>query len=669
MIARRLVSLVLLLGISLARSGEKDAAGSLIARGPYLQLATPTSIYVVWRTEQRIEPVVRFGRNLNDLNRQANGTNIITRVALGTNKHEVRLLTNRWPDIVKLPKLHSATPGTFQYEALVSGLAPDTLYYYAVFDGEYPLTERDPSYQFRTHPLAGTPRPARFWAVGDSGTGREKQHHVHTAMLNFTAQDKRPIDFCLHLGDMAYSRGRDPEFQTRFFEMYDVTLRNKVCWPTFGNHEGVTSRGTNGVGPYFDAYVCPTNGQAGGVPSGLESFYSFDFGRIHFISLNSHDVDRKPTGAMAKWLKRDLDRTKADWLVAYFHHPPYSKGSHDSDREKQLIEMRTHIMPILESGGVDLVLAGHSHIYERSMLMDGAYATPTVSENVILDDGDGDPAGDGAYRKSGGRAPNAGTVAVVAGHGGTTLRRKATMPVMRKTIVEHGSVIIDINGDTLTGLMIDRFGDRRDLFRIVKRGRITPMHLAYPWQPPYWKPAAGPGGEDPAAEAPEDFIAMIPKNADWQYLTGQHPDGDGWTKPGFDASGWKVGPAGFGYGGQDIRTELPEMKDNYSVVYIRHSFEIEHADQIPDIGLMISYDDAFIAYLNGKEVVRKGVGKSSGKNAKEIKAHDAGKFTYYPLKEFEKALKDGTNVLAIEGHNVRIDNDDFTLDPYLIIED
>jgi hypothetical protein len=84
---------------------------------------------------------------------------------------------------------------------------------------------------------------------------------------------------------------------------------------------------------------------------------------------------------------------------------------------------------------------------------------------------------------------------------------------------------------------------------------------------------------------------------------------------------------------------------------------------------MISYDDAFIAYLNGKEVVRKGVGKGSGKNAKEIKSHDGGRFHYYPLKDFGKILKDGTNVLAIEGHNARIDSNDFTLDPYLIVED
>jgi len=56
---------------------------------------------------------------------------------------------------------------------------------------------------------------------------------------------------------------------------------------------------------------------------------------------------------MAQWLKADLEKTKAKFLVAFFHHPPYTKGSHDSDTEGQLIEMREYIMPILESGGVD----------------------------------------------------------------------------------------------------------------------------------------------------------------------------------------------------------------------------------------------------------------------------------------------------------------------------
>ncbi len=639
------------------------------ARAPYVQLATPHSIAVVWRTDGPITPVVRFGRTVEQLDQKVTSASIVTRVSLTTNKAELKVLQEKQPELFRLPKLHSAPAGLFQYEARLTGLEPNTQYYYAVYDGEWRLTELDPSYGFVTHPPKGEAKPTRFWVVGDSGTGREAQHTVHAAMLEWVKKDQRPLDFYLHLGDMAYDRGRDVQFQSRFFEMYEPTLRHVVCWPTMGNHEGATSKGTNGVGPYYDAYVCPTRGEAGGVPTGTEAYYSFDYGRTHLICLDSHDLDRKPTGLMARWLGLDLERTKADWIIAYFHHPPYTKGTHDSDREKQLIEMRKHIMPILESGGVDLVLAGHSHIYERSMLMDGAYDTPTVAEGVILDDGEGDPRQGGEpYRKSPGINPNAGTIQVVAGNGGTVVGRKGTCPVMRKIVVEHGSVLIDIDGDTLRGTMINKFGDVMDVFELVKRSPVVHQRLLTPRLPPEWKKPKTPGDELPA-EPPEDFFVAIPKYAEWTYLAGDHPEGTRWTEIKFDAKGWKQGEAPFGYEYKESRTVLDDMRGHYSVVYMRHEFEVEHADHIAELGLMINYDDGFIAYLNGKEVVRRGVGKGNGKTAQQVKGHDATKYSYFPLKDFEKFLRDGVNVLAIEGHNTSIDSHDFLIDPYLLIED
>lgn len=637
-------------------------------RSPYVQLATPNSMVVVWRTDGEIEPVVRYGGAPDQLDFVVAASSIVTRVALTTNKTELKKLEEKKPELFRLPKLHSAPAGLVQYEARVTGLAPETRYYYAVFDGKRRLTEPDASYHFKTHPPKGESRPARFWVVGDSGTGREPQHNVHSAMIDWIQEEKRPLDFYLHLGDMAYSRGRDVEFQTRFFEMYEPTLRNLVCWPTMGNHEGGTSKGTNGVGPYYDAYVCPTRGEAGGVPTGTEAYYSFDYGRIHFICLDSHDLDRKPTGLMARWLKLDLERTKAEWLVAFFHHPPYTKGTHDSDREKQLIEMRQHIMPILESGGVDLVLTGHSHIYERSMLIDGAYATPTVAEGVVLDDGEGDPTKGEPYKKSSGLTPNGGNIQIVAGHGGTTVGRKGTLPLMRKIIVEHGSVIIDIDGDTLRGTMLNKFGEVRDVFGLVKRGQVTHQRLFSPWQPTPWKKPKS-TGEEISSEPPEDFFVAIEKNSEWSYLAGTIPEGNKWTELKFDAKGWKKGGAPFGYSYKEARTVLDDMKGNYSSIYMRHEFVVEQADYIAELGLMINYDDGFVAYLNGKEVVRKGVGKGSGKDAQQIKSHDATRYGYFPLKDFEKHLRDGVNVLAIEGHNSSLDSHDFLIDPYLLIED
>lgn len=640
---------------TLAADGEIKSAA--IARPPYLQLATPDSVVIVWRTLGRSEPIVRYGSKPDALDQQAPAKEIVTRVSPDHQGDQ------------DLPRLHSAPEDTWQYEARISGLDPETTYYYAVFDGDKRLAGGDETFRFATHPERGTSRPLRFWVVGDSGTGEKDQAMVHEAMVQYTTREARPLDMYLHVGDMAYGSGTDDQFQNYFFAMYEPTLRNTVCWAAMGNHEGHTSKGETGEGPYYDCYVLPTTAQAGGLASGTEAYYSFDYGRVHFICLDSHDLDRTRAGAMARWLKADLEKTRADWLIAFWHHPPYTKGSHDSDRESQLIEMRTHIMPILESGGVDLVLTGHSHIYERSMLMDGAYSTPTVAENVILDDGDGDPTGDGAYRKSAGLHPNEGTVQIVAGHGGARVSRKGTMPVMRKIVVEHGSVIVNVHEDTLTAIMLNKDGATRDLFSIVKSGQVTPQRIAHPWQAPAYTPTVAARPVPPVPQPtslPSDATDLIAQHAEWEYLSGSQPTGD-WTQFDFVAEGWKVGTAGFGYGDNDDSTVLPGMQDKYTAVYIRGEFEVESTARDGEIGLVINYDDAFIAYVNGKEVLRVGVGQGSGKDAKQIDGHEAGGYAYFPLRDVARLLRADENVLAIEGHNSGADSSDFTLDPYLVI--
>ena len=114
---------------------------------------------------------------------------------------------------------------------------------------------------------------------------------------------------------------------------------------------------------------------------------------------------------MLTWLEADLANTAQDWIIAYWHHPPYSKGSHDSDSEQRLYEMRENVVPILEDYGVDLVFTGHSHSYERSFLIDGHYGdAASFNDSFKVDLGDGNEASDGAYQK-----PNLGP----EGHRGT----------------------------------------------------------------------------------------------------------------------------------------------------------------------------------------------------------------------------------------------------------
>ena len=639
----------------------------VLTRGPYLQCATPQGVSIVWRLRVRTDPSVRFGTSATELKQSVPAKSIITRYT-----------EDDLPPGSKEIPLAAAPTGTRQMEATLTGLQADTLYHYAIYSGAERLTPATVDFTFRTLPVPGTARDSLFWVVGDSGTGNSVQARVHTAMRDWLKKENRTLDGYLHVGDMAYGSGLDSEFQGYFFESYQETLRNTVCWPAMGNHEGRHSNGQTATGPYYDAYITPSTAQSGGLPSGTEAYYSFDFGRAHFICLNSHDMPRDPAGIMAQWLKADLEKTRADWLIAFWHHPPYTKGSHDSDKEQQLIEMRSMIMPILESGGVDLVLCGHSHIYERSMLMDGAYATPTVSENIILNDGDGSPAGGGAYRKSAGLRPNEGTIQIVAGHGGTTLSRKNNpSPVMRSTILEFGSVLLDLKGNTLTSSMLNAEGQIHDTFQLIKEGRATVKRIAKPWQPPQLKgprivplKGADPGGdkEGQSLFLSKTAITLIPVGSDWQYLAGSKPT-YGWQEPSFNAPGWLNGKAGFGYNDKDDATPIPQMRNQFRYVCIRREFELTGREKPENFRLIISYDDAFIAYLNGREVRRVNVETGNLESIRGVSPHEAkGKFEVFTLAIPPGTLKAGKNVLAIEGYNDDLDSSDFTLHPALFLE-
>jgi hypothetical protein len=170
---------------------------------------------------------------------------------------------------------------------------------------------------------------------------------------------------------------------------------------------------------------------------------------------------------MLRWLADDLQSTSQRWIIAFWHHPPYSKGSHDSDFEIELVEMRENVLPILEAGGVDLVLSGHSHSYERSMFIDGHYdVSTTLMPAMIKDPGDGREAGDGAYQKT--AAPHAGAVYVVTGTAGQVSGGSYNHPVMFTSLPELGSFVLDVTGDRLDAHFVSIDSTAHDEFTIVK---------------------------------------------------------------------------------------------------------------------------------------------------------------------------------------------------------
>lgn len=422
------------------------AQGTLL-RGPYLQVATPTSIVIRWRTDQPATSVVRLGPGPQALDRTVSDEKLVT-----------------------------------EHEVTVIGLQPETRYYYSVGSQSGILQGGNDNY-FQTTPLAGKAGKYRFGVLGDCGTNSVMQDEVKARMAEYLGDNY--MNAWLLLGDNAYSFGRDAEYQSNFFAHYkDSFLPKSPLFPAPGNHDydnDNPGRQNDHKVPYYDIFTMPTQGESGGEPSGTEAYYSFDYGNVHFLSLDSYGREDNATrlydtlGRQVQWIKKDLAANKnKDWIVAYWHHPPYSKGSRDSDGDPEMTAIRENFIRILENNGVDLILCGHSHVYERSRLMRGHYgysSTFDASKHVIdrssaRYDGTDDSC---PYIKN--TPQSRGTVYVVAGSGGQLGNPKADFPhkAMYYSDAERGGgLMLEVESNRLDLKWIASDGVIRDKFTIEK---------------------------------------------------------------------------------------------------------------------------------------------------------------------------------------------------------
>lgn len=419
-------------------------AQTVITRGPYLQANTSNSIKIKWRTSQSVPSRVQYGISPVILNQQ---------VLIPGNRTE--------------------------HEVLITGLNANTKYYYNVGTDQNILAV-SPNYHFKTNPTLGSnDQTIQMWVLGDCGTGNNDQRAVRDGFKNYMV-GKGDINGIILLGDNAYDFGTDGQYQDAFFQnMYEDIICNKTIWPCPGNHDYYSGAdAATQTGPYYDIFAPTKNGEAGGLASNTEAYYSYNIGNTHFISLDSHDSSRDSTGAQATWLKADLAQNQSDFTIVYFHHAPYTKGSHNSDNpfpfiDGELPEMRQEIMPILERYGVDLVLSGHSHSYERSYLLNGHYGNSnTLTPAMKIQNTGGEFPGSCPYHKKakvGQRSK--GTVYAVCGVSGKISGTSSGWPhpAMFKSTVDHyGSMLLTVNKNRLDAKFITSQGTVWDQFTIIK---------------------------------------------------------------------------------------------------------------------------------------------------------------------------------------------------------
>ena len=271
-------------------------------KGPYVQNVTSDSMVIMWETSTAMGSRVDFGLAAAD--------EFYVQDASPVTIHEVQL----------------------------TGLAADTTYYYKVTsDGQTGST-----YTFTTAPAVD--RPIEFVVYGDTRTWPVEHELVIQSII-----DNSDPEFVINVGDLVQDGGQYGDWGNEFFDPAHDLMVDTPMYAVLGNHE------YNSGGPqlYFDFLSLPGN----------EEWYAFTYGNIRCIGLNTMG-NYSPGSAQRTWLESELqstDYSDATWHVVVLHHPPFTATSGHGDDEG----VKQDLVPLFEQYGVDIVFAGHSHVYER----------------------------------------------------------------------------------------------------------------------------------------------------------------------------------------------------------------------------------------------------------------------------------------------------------------
>ncbi|MEI6455037.1 MAG: fibronectin type III domain-containing protein [bacterium] len=358
---------------------------------PYLQTPTPTSEYISWHSNDTAFTKVRYGLS---------GTSL-TEVQAGSFQN---ISGKRW------------------HTVQLTGLAPDTRYYYRCISGN----DSSAVYPFRSQPLPGSPgRHIRFVIFGDSRyndtipsiLGQLCQNVQQTLQSKFGDGWVDSVNLVMHTGDIVWNGKEIDRFQTEYFSL----IANLSCSLPFmvaiGNHEHESAN-------YFDymKYEDFTDSVVAKTAY-RERFYSFDVAGCRFVVLNSND---KIIGAPIQktWLNKILTESDADTatnlVFTFAHHPWHTEIWTEGNRDSVDIAFYREFVKYYKMVQYSY---GHAHDFEIGAIVD------TNSQNTVMHD----------FR------------IVLAGGGGAELTRffsgSHDYPEIQETVDDYNYVFMDINVD------------------------------------------------------------------------------------------------------------------------------------------------------------------------------------------------------------------------------
>jgi predicted MPP superfamily phosphohydrolase len=302
-------------------------AAPRILRGPYLQAAPFGSTTVVWYTDVPADGAVQW--------REQGGS---------------------WFDVAQ------DGPPSLRHEVVLRGVQAGAPYAYRILGAGAVLSNVTTQTDFDF--LAPPVESLRFLAFGDSGSGSAAQMALARKMI----EQQPPPDLVLLTGDLIYPNGADADYDRKFFAPYGPLLARVPFFAAIGNHDYETDFGR----PYLAVFSLFRNGPPDLVP---ETVYSFEQAGVHFNIHDSNLSAGRLRQFAAPWHVADVRASTARFRIASMHHPPYSSGPNSLRAPTPTV--REVLPPLFSNTGIDLVLTGHDHLYERTRPIGGVVYVTT----------------------------------------------------------------------------------------------------------------------------------------------------------------------------------------------------------------------------------------------------------------------------------------------------
>ena len=264
-----------------------------------------------------------------------------------------------------------------------------------------------------------------FVAAGDWGCG-------HEALHTLSIMKRMEPELYLGLGDYSYQLSADCWLDI----VKSVSNSFKIA---LGNHDTLNQK----LQAYIDEFKLENQ------------YYSFNYHNVHFIALST-ELNKNQEKEQLKFVKNDLLETKAnkntDWIIVFFHKPFYSSNS-------DITNMRKNYHPLFEDLGVDLVIQGHSHNYQRTYPL--LYNEARNSQPIIAD------------KEQSQYEDPLGIIFVIAGTGGESLQPLHKEPFLASSYGGFGCMNVEVKNKSMTVEYYSDTNDIVDKFIITKKSHSS----------------------------------------------------------------------------------------------------------------------------------------------------------------------------------------------------